>query len=499
MIPSVLTERALSELGRTAGGPDTLALLQRDQHLRRLLLLRAILDAVDAADPEVCPGPLRDRLREDWALLEEADRELVADVPAHGEGRGVRLSPARTVLLYPLVGPWGRSCLRALGAVPASHAARRRQAATVRRGLAHFSTLAAAAAVRAGVPFSVQLTTTEGALHLPSLGALRTAEPGEEAVGVVHRDGRTVLRRRGCADVVVHDPIGGAGSGVSVATHSRADSWAPAYSLPSLLPGSGSVPLDDLDPYRMVHGDLRSQGLSGPATLDGAGRERWLRSWSGVLAMLRLGGEHRVTEVVALLRCLVPLVAPAGAEGQGRAAGNCSGTRREAFGAVLSSTPPTPATFAATLVHEVQHAKLAAVSDMVVLHREGPQERYFAPWRPDSRPYDGLLQGVYSHVALADFFQRCALTAAARPGQREAAWREHARYREQVRVTLPVIAEADSLTSCGRRLVDQLAGECERMGENPPPRGARIRAEAAVNTARALWLRSRAPQEGASS
>ncbi|WUI52005.1 HEXXH motif-containing putative peptide modification protein [Streptomyces sp. NBC_00414] len=495
-MPSALTERALSELGRTAGGPDTLALLQRDQYVRRLLLLRAILDAVEVADPEVCPRPLRDRLREDWSLLEEADNGTGAEFLTHGEEGAGRRSSALARLLHPLVGPWGRSCLRALGAVPASRMTRRHQADTMRRGLAHFSALAAAAAVRAGVPFSVRLTATGGTLYLPSLGALRTAEPGEVTVDVVHRDGRTVLRRHGCADVVVRERNGtGTDIGVSAATHCPAGSWVPARSLPGLLPGSAPVPLDDLDPYRMVHGDLHRQGLSGPATLGGAERKRWLRSWAGVLPMLRLGGEHRVTEVAALLRCLVPLVTPADPGGPGRATGSCSGTRREAFGAVLSSTPPTPATFAATLVHEVQHAKLAALSDMVVLHREGPQERYFAPWRPDPRPYEGLLQGVYSHVALADFFQRCALTVAAGTGQREAAWREHARYREQVRVTLPVVAGAGSLTSSGRRLVDQLAGECERMSENPPPAGARIRAEAAVNTARARWLRSRAPSE----
>lgn len=178
MIPSALTERALSELGRTAGGPDTLALLQRDQYVRRLLLLRAILDAVEVADPEVCPRPLRDRLREDWSLLEEADNGTGAEFLTHGEEGAGRRSSALARLLHPLVGPWGRSCLRALGAVPASRMTRRHQADTMRRGLAHFSALAAAAAVRAGVPFSVRLTATGGTLYLPSLGALRTAEPG---------------------------------------------------------------------------------------------------------------------------------------------------------------------------------------------------------------------------------------------------------------------------------------------------------------------------------
>ncbi|MFS8198751.1 aKG-HExxH-type peptide beta-hydroxylase [Streptomyces sp. CWNU-52B] len=505
MIPSALTERALTEqalteLGRTAGGPDTLAALARDQHARRLLLLRAVLDAVEAADPQVCPQALRERLREDWSLLEEADRAGGADTAVPGAEGAVRSSPAHARILYPLVGPWARDCLRALGTGAASPTALRQRADTVRRGLAHFGALAAASAARAGVSFSVRLTAGEDTLGLPSLGALRTPGSGEGAAGtvdVVHRGGRTTLRRPGHADVVVHE-AGHPGTvrGVSAATYSRAGCWIPAYSLPGLLPGSAPVPLDDLDPYRMVNGGFRHQGLSGPATLDGADRERWFHSWSGVLPVLRLGGEHRVAEVAALLRCLVPLVAPAASGEHGRAPGSCSGTRREAFGAVLSSTPPTAATFAATLVHEVQHAKLAALSDMVVLHREGPQERYFAPWRPDPRPYDGLLQGVYSHVALADFFQRCALDPGARPGQRDAAWREHARYRAQVGTTLPVIARAGSLTPSGHRLVERLAEECERMSEHPPPRGVRIGAEAAVNAARERWLASVRPPNG---
>ncbi|MER6790168.1 HEXXH motif domain-containing protein, partial [Streptomyces sp. NPDC000658] len=73
MAPSV-PDGALAELGRTGGDAETLALLVRDQDTRRLLLLRAVLDAADAADPAVCSAARRARLREDWALLAEADR-----------------------------------------------------------------------------------------------------------------------------------------------------------------------------------------------------------------------------------------------------------------------------------------------------------------------------------------------------------------------------------------------------------------------------------------
>ncbi|UPZ28985.1 HEXXH motif-containing putative peptide modification protein [Streptomyces sp. LRE541] len=505
MIPSLLPEQALSELGRTEGGPDTLALLVRDQQMRRLLLLRAVLDAVEEADAEICPPVLRQRFRSDWALLEEADRAGEAEEPP-GEGKGVRHSPARTQILYPLVGPWARGCLRALSTKTIPRTARQRRARSLRRELCYFSALAAAAAVRAGVSFSARLSAQDGMLALPSLGALGALGAiGDGDVEVVARDGRMTLRRRGEADVVVvvaerEAPTAfgtglGPAPGAGFATWSAATAWKPVQLLPGLLPESVPVPLDDLDPHRTVDGGSRHQALSGPATLDEAARERWLTSWTGVRSILRLGGEHRVAEVATLLRCLVPLAPPAGHAAPDGGTGSCSGTRREAFGAVLSSTPPTPATFAATLVHEMQHAKLAALSDMVVLHREGAQERYFAPWRPDPRPYDGLLQGAYSHVALADFFQRCALAATVRPEQRSIAWGEHARYRAQVRMTLPVLAASTALTAQGRLLVARLTEECERMGEEPPPPGMQIRAEERVSSAHARWFRCRTPAE----
>ncbi|PSM38476.1 HEXXH motif domain-containing protein [Streptomyces dioscori] len=497
-MPSPLPEQALSELGRTEGGPDTLAFLVRDQHVRRLLLLRAVLDAVEEADAEVCPPALRERFRADWTLLEQADRAGVARAPADRDD-DVRGTPARDTLLYPLVGPLARSCLRALGAETIPPTARQLRSRTLRCELSRFGALAVAAAVRAGVSFSVRLDAYDGLLVLPSLGALRTSP--DVSVHVVGGDGRMTFRRRGEADVVVYvagrDIVTGSGlaSRGGFATRSDAVSWSPVYMLPGLVPGSVPVPLDDIDPHRTVSDGPRHRELSGPAELDRRQRERWQLSWAGVRSVLQLGGGQRVAEVAGLLRCLVPLAAPVGPGVHGRATGSCSGTRREAFGAVLSSTPPTPATLAATLVHEMQHSKLAALSDLVVLHREGPQERFFAPWRPDPRPYDGLLQGVYSHVALADFYQRCALDADARPGQRHAAWREHARYRAQTKITLPVLAASESLTETGRALVDQLLVECERMGEAPPPAGVRIDAEERVRDAYARWVRCYVPTE----
>ena len=386
----------------------------------------------------------------------------------------------RSLLLHPFIGPWARDALRGLGAVSGPDADR--DPGEPARALAHFAALAAVAAVRAGVSCAVRLTARDGVLTLPSLGALRTGR-GDTDVGLVHRRGRLTFRRPGEADVVVHAQSG-------VGAWSDAAAWTPAHALPGLLPGTGPVPLDDLDPYRTARGGHRPRTLGGPATLDDTDRKLWLHAWSGTAAALGLGGEHRLAEAAALLRCLVPLTLPSGA--RGGAGGSCSATRREAFGAVLSSTPADGTAFAATLVHEIQHTKLAALGDLVTLHHADARERYFAPWRPDPRPYDGLLQGAYSHLALADFFQRTA-RAAPSPLRREAAWAQHAHYQEQVRAALPALVGSGDLTPRGRRFVDRMVETCERLAEQPAPRDHTARATAYVRAARTLWARRHAP------
>jgi HEXXH motif-containing protein len=501
VILPAIPDRALTELGRTEGGPDTLALLVRDQDTRRLLVVRAVLDAVEGADDAVCPPRARARMREDWALLVEADRteppggygpapEEAGSVPAPGpvsfpHGVSVpRRSPARDRLLHPLIGPWARRCLRGLDTEPGPPT--EEGARELARDLAHFSAVAAVAAARAGISFSVRLRGRDGVLALPSLGALYTVQSGDAVVEVIHRQGRLTMRQRGVPDIVVHPESGlGAWSG-SLA-------WTPAYALPSLLPGASPMPLDDIDPYRTVHGGRRHHALSMPATLDDGERKRWTQAWAGTADALAMGGEGRVGEAVSLLRCLVPLAAPPGATAAGQTSGSLSATRREAFGALLSSTPPTPMVFAATLVHELNHAKLSAVSDMVALHQADRKEAYFAPWRPDPRPYNGLLQGAYAHLALAVFHQRCAL-AAVHPADRESAWALHARYRTQVGAVLPAIVGSPELTAVGRRFVDDMIATHERMAGQPVPQGHVVRAQAYVEAARALWMQRHAPR-----
>ncbi|MFD9320421.1 HEXXH motif-containing putative peptide modification protein [Streptomyces sp. NPDC060053] len=548
MTRPTVPDRALVELGRTEGTPDTLALLVRDQDTRRLLLLRAVLDAAEAADPALCSPGRKARLREDWSLLAEADRpqppgtahppegagqdrrgvphpRLGAPQPspgiahpppgasqdprgipqaslgaphplpgtahpvpsgtahpvrsgtAHPSPPGAGLSPARARLFHPLTGPWALSCLHGLDgrAGPPDEPRSRR----LRQDLAHFSAIAAVAAARAGIPFTVRLTAYAGVLTLPSLGSLRTATTGDVPVHVTHREGRLTVRQPDAPDVVVRLESG-------IGAWSGALAWTPVHVLPGLTSAQSPMPLDDVDPYRVAPGP-RHRTLGGPATLDDGDGKRWLQAWSGTEAALRTGGAHRVTEAVTLLRCLVPLERPPGAAGRD----SCSATRHEAFGALLSSTPQDALALAETLVHELHHAKLAALGDLVTLHHADPEPRYFAPWKTDPRPYDGLLQGIYSHLALADYFQRRALRTA--PPDSEYAWSRHARYRAQVGAALPGLVGSPDLTVRGRRFVDEMTATYERMADRPAPRNHTARAQAYVKAARALWTQRHAP------
>ncbi|MFJ1889202.1 aKG-HExxH-type peptide beta-hydroxylase [Streptomyces sp. NPDC088170] len=467
MIPP-LPDHMLRLLGRTEGDADTLGVLVRDQDTRRLLLLRALLDAAEAAPAALCPPRALDRLRQDWALLETAER---AD-------RGA----VRTVLLHPLAGPWGQRCLRGLS----GSATTTGPGPGLRADLAHLSALAAAAAIRAGIPFTTRLTAHDGLLSLPTLGALRTASATSTTVGIAFHDGELTMREDDSGPpLLAHTQPDGT-------TGSADPRWLPVLALPAVPSGTGPVPLDDVDPYRTDGGGHQPHGLSAAPHVDDHERKAWAESWNGVVPLLRIGGEHRLTEVAVLLRCLVPLGPPPGSGPTGESAAHCSGTRREAFGAVLSSKPATPAYFASTLVHELQHTKLSALGALVPLHHEDPEPRHFAPWRSDPRPFDGLLQGAYSHIALADYWQRFAL-AARRVTHRDLAWAEHARCREQVGAVLPVLAGSAALTREGRVLVNEMITLYHRLDDCPPPTGHLARAEAYVATTKVIWQQRNGP------
>ncbi|MFG2295538.1 HEXXH motif domain-containing protein [Streptomyces sp. NPDC048603] len=393
-----VSARTLRALASTEPSPEGMALVRDVRWSKRLVLLRAVLDA----------APAGGEAGAHWELLEAAERQDPGAV--------------RDVLLYPSTGVWAEETLRRLHA-PDGPAA----------DLAHLGSLAAAAALRAGIPFEITLRPVQGRIALPTLGLLRP-----------HRLGPVPLSE---------------------------GAWDPDH--PAVLPlhalPGGRTALDDLDPYRAVPG---SPGPVRPARrLTPKGHKRWDTQWTGALTLLERYDTARAGEIAGLLRSVVPLA------GGTRSAG---ATLPAAAGSVLVRGQAPPA-LAATLVHETQHGKLGALTDVLPLHTGDGTARYWAPWRADPRPLEGLLHGAYAHLALACYWQRAALYGA------RAAWACHARCRAQVAAVLPVLQSETRLTKAGREFVAAMVEAERTMDELPPPADQHATARRALEQERRAW------------
>ncbi|MEU7555422.1 HEXXH motif domain-containing protein [Streptomyces sp. NPDC044571] len=391
----------LRALASTEPCTEATRLIRAVRRSKRLVLLRAVLDAV--------PAGRAAEAADHWALLEEAERHDPAAV--------------HDVLHYPTTGVWAEETLRRLHA-PAGPPP----------DLGHLGALAVAAALRAGITFKAALRPTGGRLALPTLGLLRPPRPGPLAL-----------------------------------TERSWDPEDPAVLTLHTLPG-GHTALDDLDPYRAT-GPAHPASARPARRLTPKGHKRWDTQWSGALTLLQRYDTARAGEVGRLLRSVVPL---------GGGARSSGATLPAAAGAVLARAQAPPA-LAATLVHEVQHGKLAALADILPLHTADRTPLYWAPWRSDPRPLEGLLHGAYAHLALAGYWQRAALYGA------RGAWAQHARIRAQVAAVLPVLHEHPRLTAAGRQFTAAMTAAEQAMDELPPPGDQHATARRAVDRERRAW------------
>jgi HEXXH motif-containing protein len=340
-----LSHELFSALAEGGGGKQAVQVLAEAQYSKHLLLLRGVVSEAEAGSAE-------------HARLVSDSFALLAAV-ADGDK-----AAARRVLRYPAVGAWLLRTLRGLRGGT-------RMAGAEPAGL---SALAAAAAVQAGMPTEAEVWPVDGVVVLPSLGVAITGHP---TVTVVVSGGEPVLRAG-------HDTIritpGEAGTGPG---------WLP---LRHISTGAFDVLVDDLDPFRMpaVAGVASRLPISDIISLRRAIGEGW--------RLLEARHPQAAEEVRSAIQVLVPLNKPSD--------GQVSSSTPETFGAIALSVPPDPWTCAVTLAHEVQHMKLSALLDIYPLTRPDDGRRYYAPWRQDPRPLDGLLQGAYAYIAVCEFWRR---------------------------------------------------------------------------------------------
>ncbi|MFE2912152.1 FxsB family cyclophane-forming radical SAM/SPASM peptide maturase [Kitasatospora indigofera] len=358
-------------------------------------------------------------------LRTSAAWELLAELDAAAP------SAVDTVLGHPYVRAW----------------AARRLGGDAGAGPGTLAELAAAAAVRAGRGDRLTLTVRGGALHLPTLGRLALPDGDAEITG--GPDGFTV--RTAGQDLITVDGRQADGRWQPVRRIRLADGWTPA--------------LEDTDPQRDSH-----QWPVRPR-LD----EAELQSWTGALreAWELLGRDlPRYAEGVrAGLTVLTPLLP--GPDGR-----DVSAAARQAFGAVGIARPATAPALGLLIAHEFQHVKLGAVLDLWDLHDRADTRLFLAPWRPDPRPLEGLLQGTYAHLAVTEFWGTRTLAYDGLPGAAAGHARlQFAIWRTYTAQAVERLAGSGSLTALGQRFADgmretvapwlavPLPGEVERAAD----------------------------------
>ncbi|UXY31134.1 HEXXH motif domain-containing protein [Streptomyces sp. HUAS TT20] len=420
----------VTELMRGEGGPDTLDLLLGAERSRRLLLLRMLDDATDL-------GPA-------WDLLSRAQCRTPQVV---GE-----------LLMYPQTGMWLATVLRRL-----------RGAASVdepplRTVLGHAGALAAAAGLRAGLDFTIDVPVRHGRIPLPTLGCavLPVSDPWTTAT-VRAESGKAVLEVPG-ATVAVPYPLGSPGP-----------HWHPVRRLSVGPEGRRlTIALDDTDPYRTYPLPTEPHPLSDEAAA--LWRQLLEQAWTMLL-------DEQPTTADAMRQSWLSLTPTAPRE-RFRPRSVTSG---DAFGGLEASEPDDATQLAVTLVHEFQHTKLGSLlhlSPLLTRDTGASPELWYAPWRDDPRPLDGLVQGIYAFVGITAFWRghRAATTERGALAHFEfALWRIH------VHTAMEQIHRHPRFTPLGTALLATLRNRTAQWLSEPVPEECLALARLCADDRLARW------------
>lgn len=426
-----ITRRLFNALAAGGGGPEAIRELKSAQYSKHVILLRGVVSAARAA------GPVQDR----WA---SKGYGLLAEVQQHDR------VAADTVIRYPSVGAWALHTARALNSAPAPPSVDPAGPAAEPGSL---RAVAAAAAIRAGLPGEIEVPVTGGTVVLPSLG-----------VAVVDAE-RAVVRVAPGGSAVIWP-----GGEIPIFSDSRPD--APGWSgLRVIKAGSTEFRIDDVDPFRMPAAPFLAPRISA------AEASAWGRAFGPALELLERHHPLVFSEVTAAVSVVVPLLAPD--------SGRLSSSSPETFGAVALSKPADPCTLAVTLAHELQHVKLSALLDIVPLTDPDGSRRFYAPWRNDPRPVSGLLQGAYAFLGVAGFWRRQRHLESDDAGLRASA--EFARWRSAAAQVATTLLASGQLTPAGTDFVQGMALTLQSWQDDPVPEEARTLARREAEEHLATW------------
>ena len=422
-----LPESAFASLASGIAGPGVVRYLQEAQQSKHAMLLYAIAKAVDG------PGPGPSAFRAGYDLLTSIQR--------------VDPVAAASLLSLPHLAGWIHDCLI-------------RMEKGIEPDLAYLACAAAAAAVRVGVPFELDVPVRACQVMLPGLGSLTVTSQS------------SLIRL--CCDgdrVMAADNAFEADRGVLVPDDGSAEPVPRWSGTPMVRAVADSLEWDVL----LETADLYLDRYPLPMAVDilpgdvDRWRQRIRLAWDVLVQHHRTVAEPIATGV----HVLIPLTPRSDDD-------LISATSPAAFGAIATSWPPDPVTLAETLVHEFQHVKLCGLLDMISLV-EPSHERVYAPWRQDPRPAGGLLQGLYAHLQIARFWS-VQQHVAAEPDEVFHAQTSFARWRSTIGPTVRTLQESGCLTPAGQRFTDMIQHEGEVLdAEYLPEVPQQIAAEIALD------------------
>ena len=422
-----LSDADFRELAAGYGSAAAVGQLIEAQRTLRRVLLGAVYRAGITA-PAVT-GPMRETLRTAWMILAAADRE--------------RPEALDRVLAHPYVRVWAARCLEQAGQAGPAGESGPAYGPVAPAGLGHLAAIAAATVIRSGGQANITVPVTHGAVHLPTLGRLVVSpvDSGPQSrEAVLSADGKSISIRigRDSWEFTTADLLSGEPRAAETFGDGGSAAWQPVRTLSA---AGISVALEDTDPYRDCH------RWPAATRLTEAEAAQWQQRFAD--AWQEIARDHPVyaPAIAAGLAVLMPM-APAP---QGR---DVSATARHAFGAIGAALPADATTLALLIMHEFQHVKLGAILDLYDLHDSADRELYYAPWREDMRPLEGLLQGTYAHLAVCEYWRtRQKVTSGAEAqaaGERFAFW--HAHTREAVET----LANSGSMTPLGMRFIEAM-------------------------------------------
>jgi uncharacterized protein len=372
-------------------------------------------------------------------------------------------SPAlNEVLAHPYIRAWG---VRFLPGPDGSPGAAPRGHHPADPDVLYLASIAAAAAIRAGMSAELEVPVRNGFLHLPTLG--RLAVPLVTDASVVVATGADWFAARlpdGERAVKVNSPESQHG-------------WEPVR----VLQAAGSaVRLEDTDPYRECHQWQAAQRV--PEAEVSLWHLLYRQSWD----LIAREFPHYLPGLATGLTTITPLA-------NNRRDREISAATRQAFGSVAVALPDSAETLAMLLMHEFQHVKLGALLDLFDLCNRGDTRVYYAPWRDDPRPLDALLQGTYAHIAVTEFWR--VRWRQLSSSEAETAAARFALWRAQTSAATDTLAGSGALTPLGARFVDGMRATLAPWLDEPVPATAARVARRWAAEHRSTWKGAAARDE----